>query len=256
MIIQGRAISSGRAEGELVVLNEDFSFLGGVDVSTGDLRVAEGNISGKIFAFRRGKGSTVGSYTIFDLKSKGLAPLGVVNQTAETIVTTGAVISDIPLVDGIDIDVLRTGDVLSMDGDAGTIELPRLGLREVVTGIVTRGDEALFLRRSDKEHHFPRKWGGVSGRIEEGETPEEAAKRELMEETSMEAELVRKGEPFLVRGDDLMWKVHPVLFSGDAEPTLNWEHCDHRWIKPSDITTLDTVPRMDEVLMRLGLIRP
>ncbi len=254
MIINGRAIASGRAEGEVVVLNDDFSFLGGVDTATGELRVGGGgNISGRIFAFHRGKGSTVGSYTIFDLKSKGLAPAGIVNATAETIVTTGAVIADIPLVDGIDIEALCTGDRAIIDGDAGTIELPDLELREVVTGIVRRGDQILLMRRSDEEHHFPRSWGGASGRIEEGEGPEDAACRELMEETQIDARPVLIGKPFLVRGEGIIWRVHPVLFEAEAEPTLNWEHCDYRWVSPVEAVGMDTVPRLDEVLSRLGL---
>ncbi len=253
-MINGRAIASGRVEGKVLVLNEDFSFLGGVDTATGELRVGEGgNISGKIFAFRRGKGSTVGSYTIFDLKSKGLAPVGIVNVTAETIVTTGAVIADIPLVDGIDIDVLCNGDRAILDGDTGTIELPDLELREVVTGIVRRGDSILLMRRSDEENHFPRRWGGASGSIEAGEGPEEAACRELREETQIDAHPVLIGVPFLVRGDGIIWRVHPVLFESEIEPTLNWEHCDYRWVSPAESAGMDTVPRLDEVLVRLGL---
>ena len=254
MILACRPIASGRAEGEVLVLNDDFSFLGGVDTSTGDLRVGTGgNLSGRIFAFRRGKGSTVGSYTIFDLKSKGIAPAGLINGTAETIVTTGAVISDIPLVDGMDVSVLRDGDRAVIDGDEGTIELTDLVLKEVVTGIVKRGEDILLMRRSDKEFHFPRMWGGASGRIEEGEDPQEAACRELLEETSMTSTPVNIGEPFLVRGDDIIWRVHPVLFEGSAEPVLNWEHCEYRWVSPAEARGMETVPRLDEVLSRLGL---
>jgi len=253
VIINGRAIASGRAEAEVLVLNEDFSFLGGVDTATGELRVGEGNISGRMFAFRRGKGSTVGSYTIFDLKTKNLAPAGIINATAETIVTTGAVIADIPLVDGIDIDALRSGDRAIIDGDSGTLELPDLELREVVSGIVRRGDDILLLRRSDEESHFPRMWGGASGLMEAGEGPEDAASRELLEETQIDARPTLIGRSFLIRGDGIIWKVHPVLFEADDEPTLNWEHCDYRWVSPADSAGMDTVPRLNEVLVRLGL---
>ncbi len=253
MILEGRAISPGRAEGEVLLIEEDFSFLGGVDPASGELRVGPGgNVRGRVLAFPRGKGSTVGSYTIFDLASRGLGPAAVINSSAETIVTTGAVISGIPLVDKVDISVLRSGDLAAVDGDAGTVELRGVGLREVVTGVVQRGTEVLIMRRSDEVSYFPGMWGGVSGRIEEGESPKQAAIRELEEETGLDAALLREGEPFLVRGGDTIWRVHPLLFSAEGEPRINWEHSEHRWIPPSALPE-DSVPRLDEVLRRLGL---
>nr|WP_201013761.1 DUF126 domain-containing protein [Candidatus Methanomethylophilus sp. 1R26] len=50
---------------------EAFSFLGGVDGSTGDLHVRDGNIAGRVFMFPNGKGSTVGSYVVYDSWSTG-----------------------------------------------------------------------------------------------------------------------------------------------------------------------------------------
>ena len=61
---QGRSISVGKAKGEVIKLDEPLSFLGGVDGSTGELRVKEGNVSGKILVFPKGKGSTVGSFVM------------------------------------------------------------------------------------------------------------------------------------------------------------------------------------------------
>ena len=39
MILEGRTISKGRAEGKVLKLNEALSFLGGVDASTGEIKV-------------------------------------------------------------------------------------------------------------------------------------------------------------------------------------------------------------------------
>jgi len=64
MRIKGRPIFKGKAIGRLLVLNEPFSFLGGVDPRTGVLTVASGregeSIEGRILVFHCGKGSTVG----------------------------------------------------------------------------------------------------------------------------------------------------------------------------------------------------
>jgi hypothetical protein len=70
-----------------------------------------------------GKGSTVGSYVIYQLKKNGAAPLAIINRDAETIVSVGAIISDIPMVDKIEIDSIEEGKKVKVDGDLGTVEL-------------------------------------------------------------------------------------------------------------------------------------
>ena len=70
-----------------------------------------------------GKGSTVGSYVIYQLKKNGVAPLAIINKEAETIVSVGAIISDIPMVDKIDIDSFKEGELVKVNGDKGTVEV-------------------------------------------------------------------------------------------------------------------------------------
>ncbi len=65
----------------------------------------------------RGKGSTVGSYTIMDLKKNGHLPAAIVNAQAETIVATGAVMAGVPMIDSIDLSLLRDGDRAVVIGD-------------------------------------------------------------------------------------------------------------------------------------------
>jgi len=255
VILTGRVISPGYAEGKLLLLHEDFSFLGGVDVSTGRLRTNGGeSLVGRVFAFPRGKGSTVGSYTLFDLKTKGLAPAAIINSEAETIVTTGAVISSIPLVDRLDLSLFCDGDNVRVDGYAGTVELTDVRLREVVTGIIVRDGKILGMERSNKVKYFKGKWGGVSGSIEKGESPLEAAVREAEEETGLHVRLLRRGESFFIRDGNIMWNVYPMLFEAKGEPVLNWEHFSCAWLRPEELLARDTVPRLDEVLRRLGQI--
>ena len=75
MIFTGRTISPGKAKGTVVKLDEPLSFLGGVDGATGEIRVGNGgNVEGKILVFPQGKGSTVGSFVMYDLMVHGKAP--------------------------------------------------------------------------------------------------------------------------------------------------------------------------------------
>lgn len=128
MKLKGRRIVGGEAEGELLVSRKPLSFLGGVDPETGIVTDAESDIrgqsvAGKILAFPRAKGSTVGSYVIYALKKNGKAPKAIIVGEAETIVATGAIIAEIPMVDGIDVSKLKSGQRVKVNANAGVIEV-------------------------------------------------------------------------------------------------------------------------------------
>ena len=131
MIIRGRKIVGGRAEGVALVSRDPVSFYGGIDPVTGVVtepgHAVEGEcITGKVFVFPTGKGSTVGSYVIYRMVKLGTAPAAIVNLETEAILATGCVISDVPLVDRIGEEVfegLESGMMLRVDADVGTIEV-------------------------------------------------------------------------------------------------------------------------------------
>ncbi len=128
MKLQGRKIYQGTVEGEALVTSMGISFFGGVDPDTGVV-VEKGHqlegqsISGKVLVFPTGKGSTVGSYTLYRLKRNGKAPAAIVNAQCETITAVGCIIAEIPCVDQIPIEQLKTGAVLRIDGEQGQIEV-------------------------------------------------------------------------------------------------------------------------------------
>jgi len=128
MILTGRKISPGRAAGEALVTGMGISFFGGVDPQTGRVvekgHALEGQcIGGRVLVFPTGKGSTVGSYTLYRLKKAGLAPAAIINAESETITAVGCIISDIPCVDHIPLDRLETGMRLVVDGGTGVVEV-------------------------------------------------------------------------------------------------------------------------------------
>lgn len=127
--LKGRSISRGFAKGEAILSRDPISFYGGVDPETGRVvekgHALEGvSIAGKILIFPRGRGSTVGSYIIYRLAKKGLAPKGMINIESEPIVAVGAIISGIPLVDKVDdmiYEAVSDGDIVEVDGDKGIV---------------------------------------------------------------------------------------------------------------------------------------
>ena len=128
MNFKGRKIFGGKVEGNALVTTEDISFYGGCDPETGKI-VEKGHqlegksVAGKILVFPTGKGSTVGSYVLYALSKAGKAPLAIVNKTTDPVVAVGCIISEIPAVDQIDIDGLKTGQKLEVDADKGVISI-------------------------------------------------------------------------------------------------------------------------------------
>ena len=124
----GRKIFGGVAEGEVLATSEDISFYGGCDPETGVI-VEKGHelegqsVSGKILVFPTGKGSTVGSYVLYALSKAGKAPLAIVNQSTDPVVAVGCIISEIPTVDQINIEELKTGQKVRVDADEGAISV-------------------------------------------------------------------------------------------------------------------------------------
>ncbi len=127
MILRGRKIKGGKAEGEALVSKEPISFYGGVDPNTGTV-VEKGHslegksVAGKILVFPQGKGSTVGSYAIYRLKKSGKAPKAIINKECETIVAVGAIISEIPCIDHVKIEKIKSGAKIRVDTEKGVVE--------------------------------------------------------------------------------------------------------------------------------------
>jgi predicted aconitase with swiveling domain len=129
MKLQGRTIRWGRACGEALVSHQPIGFFGGVDPETGVIvefgHELEGqSMAGRVLVFPRGKGSTVGSYTLYRLRRAGRAPVGIINERSEAIVGAGAIIAEIPMVDQIDIYQINTGDVVSIEGPLVEVARP------------------------------------------------------------------------------------------------------------------------------------
>ncbi len=98
----------------------------------------------------------------------------------------------------------------------------------------TDNDLNFLLLKRNKNKIYEHLWQGVAGKIEEGETPPEAAIRELKEETGLDpvnmfvADHVSRF--YEVHGDRV--NIVPVfgIEAGSTEVTLSDEHIDFKWV--------------------------
>jgi len=128
VILHGRGIVEGICKAEALVSARPISFLGDVDPETGKIiekrhDLYGESVKGKALCFPHGHGSTVGSYVLYSLAKKGLAPKAIINRKADPVIVVGAVMANIPMVDKIDIDKIRSGAYVEVDAYKGTVKI-------------------------------------------------------------------------------------------------------------------------------------
>ena len=112
--------------------------------------------------------------------------------------------------------------------------------------VVRRGDEFLVVHRPPERGGY---WHGIAGGVEEGESPEEAAARELLEETKLAAQPVPVASGFRYMLEREI-EVHTFLVDVPPgwEPALDEEHDDYRWCSQADAVELLHWPEPKELL--------
>lgn len=119
----------------------------------------------------------------------------------------------------------------------------------------------LITRRSSRLRDHPGQWALPGGRIDGGETPEEAARRELHEELGLEltpTDALGRLDDFATRSG---YVITPVVFWGGAQPLLvpNADEVEAAFVVPvddlerPDIPTLRTIPESDRPVLSLPI---
>jgi len=126
-------------------------------------------------------------------------------------------------------------------------EMPLL----VTAAVIFDGDKVLITRRPDGSRHAGL-WEFPGGKLESGESPEEALRREISEELNAEIEVVEIFEVVFYRYD---WG--PVLilayYCQLLTPTIhNIGVAEHRWVHPQDLSGFPILPADQPILSRLN----
>lgn len=123
-------------------------------------------------------------------------------------------------------------------------------VKDVVAALIRDGNKFLICRRPPEKARGLL-WEFVGGKVESGETFEEALKRECFEELSIS---VRPLDVFDIREHEYPdIKIRLTLFNAVIESgiiTLN-EHVDARWITKDEIPLFDFCPADEEILKKI-----
>lgn len=124
-----------------------------------------------------------------------------------------------------------------------------------VTAFVEKNGKVLILKRSDKEKFLPEYYELPGGKIEFGETPEDALKREIKEETNLEITVINPFSTFSYVSDNN--KRHTIdiqfitkLASDIRNIKLSKEHVKYSWITAGEIKDYKISVKMKEALKK------
>lgn len=128
-----RGISKGSVKARALVSKDAVCFYLAVP-ETGEIieknhHIRGKSVAGKVLIMPSGKGSSVVQADgLYKLLERGKQPVGLIVQTADTVLVTAAVAMEIPMVHKVDkefFETVRDGDLLELDAGQGTIILSR-----------------------------------------------------------------------------------------------------------------------------------
>jgi predicted aconitase with swiveling domain len=131
LLLHGRGLTSGIAEGEALVTCEAISGWGGIDARTGVIvesrhELRGQSFRGKVLVFPGAKGSSGWSGVFHLARLEGSGPKAMIFNVMNTKIALGVVVSHIPCVTALDADplaVIETGDWVRVDGGSGVVEV-------------------------------------------------------------------------------------------------------------------------------------
>ena|ERR1700761_321136 len=133
---------------------------------------------------------------------------------------------------------------------SGPASAPKV--KRVVAGILVRGGEVLCCQRPASDP-FPLKWEFPGGKIESGETPEQALARELEEELAIHAQLgpwIETVRHSYTPGVEV--ELHFFRVSEWTGEIQNLIFNDVRWVEHSEIPKLDFLEADKEIVRRIA----
>lgn len=134
--------------------------------------------------------------------------------------------------------------------------LPVVEGRFAINLVENSDNHLLLLKRGLKTQIGAGQWGFSSGRIEQGETPEQCSLRELHEEIGHDCILEKLNWFGPVRDRFYGGKYEIYLFHfrwQGGSITLNHEHTEYKWVSKEKYRDYDVVDGIDEDIFYMGI---
>ena len=111
---------------------------------------------------------------------------------------------------------------------------------EVVAAVIFCEDRVLCVQRpKNKLSYISEKYEFPGGKLEEGETKEEALNRELMEELSISTRIKSFFLTVIHQYPDFELTMHSYKCEVDSKELTLHEHIDKKWLKIKELSSLD-----------------
>lgn len=131
IVLAGPAGVGPAVEGEALVSAQGFNARYDLDRARGIFSRAAHDLygqscAGRILVFASAKGGIATSWALLDLKTRGLAPAGLVFRETNPVMVQGAVLANIPLLHRLEPDpvtTIRSGDRVRLVPHEGRIEI-------------------------------------------------------------------------------------------------------------------------------------
>lgn len=122
-----------------------------------------------------------------------------------------------------------------------------------VSILLEHSGKILLLHRAETKDHGAGEWEPISGRMEQGETPEEAAIREIKEETGLDAEIIRPFDTFFFVRKPSNEELVGITFCAKAfsdAVNLSEEHDEYKWVDKKDLIQQPTSTPVKKALQK------
>ncbi len=113
---------------------------------------------------------------------------------------------------------------------------------EVVCAVILNSDGKLLACKRNSSAALPGKWEFPGGKVESGESKEEALEREILEELEVSISILKPLTSVMHHYSELDIKIHLMPYLCEIKNTKApqpLEHAQIRWIHPSNADELD-----------------
>ena len=111
----------------------------------------------------------------------------------------------------------------------------------VVVAALARRDGKLLIARRPADRHMGGRWEFPGGKLERGETPEAALRRELDEELGVDAVIgrIEAAIPYSYPEKDVLLLFYEAWLAGEPRPI---DEAELKWVRPEELARFDLAP--------------